>query len=49
MGRGLRTAKDKEELLYIDFIFETNPYLHKHSMKRVKILQKQGHSIEILD
>lgn len=49
MGRGLRTAKDKEELLYIDFVFETNPYLHKHSMKRIKILKKQGHDIEILD
>jgi len=49
MGRGLRTAKDKNELLYIDFIFETNPYLHRHSLKRVKILEKQGHEIEILD
>ena len=49
MGRGLRTAKDKEELLYIDFLFETNPYLHKHSMKRIKILKQQGHDIEILE
>jgi superfamily II DNA or RNA helicase len=49
MGRGLRTAQDKDELLYIDFIFETNPYLHRHSMKRIKILEKQGHTIEILD
>jgi len=49
MGRGLRTAKDKSELLYIDFMFENNPYLHKHSVKRTKILKKQGHEIEIKD
>lgn len=49
MGRGLRTAKDKEELLYIDFLFENNPYLHKHSLKRIKILKKQGHDIEIIE
>jgi superfamily II DNA or RNA helicase len=49
MGRGLRTAKDKESLLYIDFMFENNPYLHKHSVKRIKILKKQGHDIELLD
>lgn len=49
MGRGLRTAKDKNELLYIDFMFENNPYLHKHSVKRTKILKKQGHEVEIKD
>lgn len=49
MGRGLRTAKDKDGLLYIDFLFETNQYLHKHSLKRIKILEKQGHEIEIKD
>ena len=49
MGRGLRTAKDKNELLYIDFLFENNPYLHKHSVKRIKILKKQGHDVQIVD
>jgi superfamily II DNA or RNA helicase len=49
MGRGLRTASDKEELNYIDFIFEINPYLHKHSLKRIKILKQQGHDIEVLE
>ena len=49
MGRGLRTAKDKDGLNYIDFIFDINPYLHKHSMKRIKILKEQGHEIQILD
>ena len=48
-GRGLRTADDKVILNYIDFIFEINTYLHKHSLKRVKILKKQGHEVEILD
>jgi superfamily II DNA or RNA helicase len=49
MGRGLRTAKDKNELLYIDFLFENNPYLHKHSVKRIKILKNQGHDVQIVD
>lgn len=49
MGRGLRTAKDKDGLHYIDFIFDMNPYLHKHSMKRIKILKQQGHDIEIVE
>jgi superfamily II DNA or RNA helicase len=49
MGRGLRTAKDKDELLYVDFLFENNPYLHKHSMKRIRILKKQGHEVEVRD
>jgi superfamily II DNA or RNA helicase len=49
MGRGLRTAKDKDGLNYIDFVFEINPYLHKHSLKRIKILKQQGHEITIID
>ena len=49
MGRGLRTASDKDILNYYDFVFEINSYLHKHSLKRIKILQKQGHEIEITD
>lgn len=47
MGRGLRTAGDKEILNYFDFIFKTNKYLEKHSEKRIKILKKEGHEIEI--
>lgn len=47
MGRGLRTAKDKEGLNYYDFIFHINEYLYKHSMKRVKILKKEGHNVVI--
>jgi len=46
IGRGLRTANDKEILNYHDFIFEINDYLEKHSRKRMKILEKQGHEIE---
>lgn len=47
MGRGLRTADDKEILHYYDFLFEINDYLEKHSRKRIKILKTQGHSVEI--
>lgn len=49
MGRGLRTAADKDILRYFDFIFKTNKYLEKHSEKRIKILKKEGHEIEIKD
>ena len=49
MGRGLRTAKDKDGLNYYDFLFENNEYLEKHSEKRISILSKQGHKIKIYD
>ena len=49
MGRGLRTAKDKDILNYHDFVFDINPYLYKHSKKRIKILKDQGHDVEVLD
>jgi len=47
IGRGLRTASDKETLNYYDFVFEINEYLHKHSKKRIKILEEQGHNVEV--
>jgi superfamily II DNA or RNA helicase len=47
MGRGLRTASDKEILNYYDFVFEINDYLEKHSKKRMKILSTQGHNVEV--
>lgn len=47
MGRGLRTADDKEVLNYYDFVFEINDYLEKHSRKRIKILKQQGHEVSI--
>jgi len=47
MGRGLRTANDKEILNYYDFVFDINKYLKQHSEKRIKILKKEGHIIEI--
>jgi len=49
MGRGLRTADDKEELNYYDFLFNINPYLLEHSQKRIKILKAQGHKVIIKD
>jgi len=49
VGRGLRTADDKDILNYYDFIFYNNQYLLNHSRKRIKILQKEGHEIIIKD
>jgi superfamily II DNA or RNA helicase len=49
VGRGLRTAKDKDILNYYDFIFYNNEYLLEHSKKRIKILEKEGHEIIIED
>ena len=45
MGRGLRTADDKEILQYYDFIFNINDYLLEHSRKRIRILTKEGHDV----
>lgn len=47
MGRGLRTANDKEILNYYDFYFKINKYLQQHSEKRIKILKKEGHEVTI--
>lgn len=47
MGRGLRKSDDKQELNYFDFLFNINPYLLEHSRKRIRILEKQGHTVEI--
>lgn len=49
MGRGLRTAADKDGLLYVDFVFHTNEYLLKHSRKRLRVLKEQGHEIEVCE
>ena len=49
MGRGLRTAEDKDILTYHDFVFDINPYLYKHSKKRIKILKDKGHEVIVLD
>lgn len=47
VGRGLRTASDKDILNYYDFIFHNNEYLLEHSKKRIKILKNEGHEIII--
>lgn len=49
MGRGLRTAEDKDGLNYYDFVFNINDYLLEHSKKRIKILTAEGHEIIIKD
>jgi superfamily II DNA or RNA helicase len=48
-GRGLRRAKDKENLEYYDFMFNINDYLDKHSRRRVSILEKEGHKVTVLE
>lgn len=45
MGRGLRTADDKEILKYYDFFFMINDYLRKHSEWRMQVLEKEGHNV----
>ena len=47
VGRGLRTADDKEILNYYDFMFENNDYLLKHSKKRMEILKKESHEVMV--
>lgn len=49
VGRGLRTADDKEILNYYDFVFHNNEYLMNHSRKRIKILQGEGHEMVVKD
>jgi superfamily II DNA or RNA helicase len=49
IGRGLRTADDKEQLNYYDFVFEINDYLFDHSRKRIRILTEEGHDVEVKD
>lgn len=49
MGRGLRTAEDKDRLRYHDFHFLINDYLRKHSEWRMQVLKKEGHNLNIKD
>lgn len=49
LGRGLRPSEDKELLRYFDFYFTNNKYLEDHSVKRIKVLKKEGHKIELRD
>lgn len=44
-GRGLRTADDKDDLTYYDFLNNTNDYLRDHSEERIKTLKKEGHNV----
>lgn len=45
MGRGLRTADDKDLLRYHDFRFLINDYLRKHSEWREEVLKREGHKV----
>jgi superfamily II DNA or RNA helicase len=47
MGRGLRTAKDKDILQYHDFVYLMNDYLRKHSEWRMEVLENEGHKVTL--
>ena len=47
IGRGLRPAGDKTDLLYYDFYFKNNPYLENHSEERIKIIESEGHTVTL--
>ncbi len=47
MGRGLRTASDKDKMYYYGFIHRTNPYLEKQSKVKVRTLKKEKHNVII--
>ena len=49
MGRGLRTADDKERLRYHDFMFNINGYLKKHSEWRIEVLKNEGHDVSFVE
>jgi len=49
MGRGLRTADDKDILQYHDFQFMMNKYLYDHSNWRMEVLVKEGHKVSIVE
>lgn len=49
MGRGLRTADDKDILNYHDFLFTNNKYLNDHSRWRMEVLGKEGHKINLIE
>lgn len=49
MGRGLRTASDKDLLRYHDFLFLMNDYLRKHSEWRMEVIEKEKHSLTVKD
>lgn len=49
LGRGLRLAEDKDNLLYTDFLFTNNQYLEKHSDHRVKVIEGEGHTVTVKD
>lgn len=49
MGRGLRTASDKDLLRYHDFLFLNSDYLRNHAEWRIEVLKNEGHEVKIMD
>jgi superfamily II DNA or RNA helicase len=49
IGRGLRTADDKDVLRYHDFHFLINDYLRKHSEWRMEVIESERHKLTVKD
>lgn len=47
IGRGMRRAEGKQELLVIDFLDETNKHVRSHSRERMQTAQDAGFRIEM--
>jgi superfamily II DNA or RNA helicase len=45
LGRGLRTADDKDMLRYHDFHFQNNDYLRKHAEWRMEVIEQERHEL----
>lgn len=46
LGRVLRIAKNKKSAIYYDFV-DVGVYTHKHSIARIKALEKEEHEVKI--
>ena len=48
LGRGLRTRKDKKELIFYDFKDDGHRYLSRHYKLRKKIYEHEGFEVQII-
>jgi superfamily II DNA or RNA helicase len=49
IGRGMRTAEGKEEVIIIDFIDDTNKFLFKHSEVRYSLYKQEGFKVSMYE
>ena len=48
LGRGLRTRKDKKELIFYDFKDDGHRYLSRHYKLRKKIYENEGFEVQVI-